>query len=161
MARLLQVFFPPKIEEVEYIPLPEIKMKTNAEKFIEVCLNALDTEVTPQDNIPDYVACAEVISTLIKKVFPDFPMISSTKDLDMKLFMDKRFQRITEPERGVVVISPRTINVNGHVGTFITSEKIASNTSKDGIFRGNYLWNEWIREFKDRRGLKIYLYKLL
>lgn len=136
-------------------------METLNEKFLKICLEALDTEVTPQDKVPDYVACAEVISTLIKKVLPDFPVISSTKDLDTKLFMDKRFKRITEPERGAIVISPRTTNVNGHVGTFITSEKIASNTSKDGIFRGNYLWNEWIREFKDRRGLKIYLYQFI
>jgi hypothetical protein len=164
---LLWVFSPTETE-MKYIPLTdetieELKKQlepTMEEKFLKVCLDALDTEVTPQDNVPDYVACAEVVSTLIKRVFPDFPIIPSTKDLDFKLFTDKRFTRITEPIRGCIIVSPKTNNTYGHVGVFVTNEMIASNTSKDGIFRSNYDWDSWIHEFKDIRGLKIYLYKL-
>lgn len=138
-------------------------MKTNAEKLLDIALEALDTEVTPNDNVPDEVACAEVISTLLNKLFPDFPILASTKDLDMKLFTDKRFDRIGEPERGAIVISPRTSSTYGHCGVFITSEKIASNNSfgkLKGKFTGNYLWSEWIDEFRYERGLRIYIYRL-
>ena len=148
------------IEEFDIELLKQQLAPTMQEKFIKICLDALDTEVTPKDGVPDYVACAEVMSTLLKKLFPDFPITTSTKDLDFKLFQDKRFKRITEPERGAIVISPRTNNTYGHCGVFITSERIASNNSKTGLFQGNYVWNGWIKEFKDGRGLKIYLYKL-
>jgi hypothetical protein len=140
-------------------PLP-VKEPTMQEKFLKVCLDALDEEVTPKDEVPDNVACAQTLSTLLKKVLPDFPIIASTKDLDAKLYMDKRFKRITEPKRGCIVISPRTQSTNGHTGTFITSERIASNDSKTGKWVGNYSWQGWIKEFRDRRGLKIYLYEL-
>jgi len=29
-----------------------------------------------------------------------------------------------------------------------------------GLFQGNYTWDSWIKEFKTRRGLKIYIYKV-
>lgn len=170
MAQLLRVFFNPKTDEKETMPyqpiekLPELIkefMQTNTEKFIKVCNDALDTEVTPKDEVPDNVACAQTISTLIKKVFPDFPIVYSTKDLDMKLYMDKRFKRITEPEWGCVVVSPRNNTQYGHAGMFLTSERIASNDSKTGLFKGNYSWSSWISEFQQKRGLRIYLYRLL
>jgi glycosyltransferase involved in cell wall biosynthesis len=42
---------------------------TNQEKFLKVCLEALDSDPTPQDEIKDDVSCAFTPSTLIKKVF--------------------------------------------------------------------------------------------
>lgn len=133
---------------------------TNMEKFIKVCLDALDTDPSTPDVVNDEVGCADTVSHLIKKIFPDFPILVSTKDLDWKLFQDKRFERTTEPERGAIVISPRTNTVYGHAGVFITNERIASNNSKTGLFQGNYDWNSWIKTFKEGRGLKIYVYKI-
>jgi hypothetical protein len=164
---LFQESSPKEIEYMPYVPieqLPELIKDMNQEKLLKVTLDALDTDVTPKDETPDGVACAEVVSTLIGKVLPDFKKTSSTVDLDMKLFMDKRFARVTVPERGNIVVSPRKGDVYGHCGIFITSERIASNNSfgvKKGKLTGNYSWEDWIEEFKDRRGLKIYIYKLL
>ena len=143
--------------------LPELVkefMPTNNEKFLKICLDALDTDPSTPDGVKDEVGCAETLSVLIKKIFPDFPILVSTKDLDWKLFSDKRFERITIPEMGCIIISPRTNTIYGHTGMFITSERIASNDSKTGLFKGNYSWNSWIKEMKDRRGLKIYLYRI-
>jgi len=133
---------------------------SNMDKFLKVCLDALDTDPSTPDGVKDEVGCADTLSTLLKKVFPDFPIIVSTKELDWKLFADKRFERITEPELGCIIISPRTANQYGHCGVFITSERIASNDSKTGLFQGNYFYDSWIREFKNKRGLRIYLYKI-
>jgi hypothetical protein len=181
LAKLLQVFTTPKIKEVEYVEVTKENIdklkeqlkpniETMQEKFIKTCLDALDTDVTLQDTTPDFVACAETVSTLIKKVFTDFPIIVGTKELDWKLFSDKRFQRITIPEIGCIVVSPSktdpkgAIITHGHTGAFITSERIASNNSlgvNKGKFTGNYSWEEWIKYFKETLGLKIYLYKII
>lgn len=134
---------------------------TNEDKFLKACLDGLDSDVSPDDLAKDEVGCAESISNLIKKVFPDFPIVLSTKDLDTKLFMDKRFKRAEIPNKGRIIISPRTPTKFGHVGVFITNERIASNDSRTGKFMGNYDWNSWINEFKYKRGLKIYLYDIL
>lgn len=149
-----------EIKEIEFLPINPKPMETLKERFIKVCLEALDTDVTPKDEVSDEVACAQVMSTLIKKVLPDFPIYESTLNLDQKMFIDKRFERILVPERGAVIISPRTGNTFGHVGMFVTSEKIASNTSKDGIFRSNYDYQSWISTFKTGRRLRIYIYRL-
>lgn len=134
---------------------------TNEEKFIKACVDNLDTDVSPDDIAKDEVGCAESVSNLIRKVFPDFPIILSTKDLDMKLFMDKRFRRVDLPNRGRIVISPRTAKIFGHVGVWVTNEKIASNDSRTGKFVSNYDWQSWIEEFKYKRGLKIYIYEII
>lgn len=145
---------------MEYIPLP---MKTNKEKFIDVCIEALDTDPSTPDTVKDEVGCADTVSFLIRKVFPDFKILVSTKDLDAKLLLDKRFERVLEPQKGDIIISPRTNTTFGHTGVFITSERIASNNSfgaKKGIFNGNYTWDEWVKEFKNKRGLRVYLYRI-
>src|SRR3990167_6476550 len=94
-------FFPKKIEE-KYMPyqplekLPELVkefMPTNNEKFLKICLDALDTDPSTPDGVKDEVGCAETLSVLIKKIFPDFPILVSTKDLDWNLFSDKRFEK--------------------------------------------------------------------
>lgn len=152
------------IEEIEFIPIEPIKEESkemsNEEKFIKVCLEALDTDPSTPDTVDDEVGCADTVSHLLKKVFPDFPILVSTKDLDHKMFMDKRFKRMEIPNRGRIVISPRTNTKYGHVGVFITNERIASNDSRTGLFQGNYTWESWIEEFKFKRKLKIYIYEL-
>lgn len=164
ILEIAQSIFNIKKKEVEALKDPIITnpqpVETLKEKFIKVCLDALDTEVTPKDETPDEVACAQVMSTLIKKVLPDFPIYESTQYLDQKMFIDKRFERILTPERGAIIMSPKVGSSFGHVGAFVTSEKIASNSSKDGIFRSNYDWQSWIKTFKEGRGLRVYLYRL-
>lgn len=144
---------------MEYVPLPEKKM-TNEEKFIKVCQEALDTDPSTPDGVKDEVACAETMSILLKKVFPDFPTIVSTKDLDAKMFLDKRFKRMDLPNKGRIIISPRTDKKFGHVGMFLTNDRIASNDSRTGLFQGNYTWDSWVEEFKYKRGLRIFIYEL-
>jgi len=133
VARLFQKSLE-KDKEIDVTPEPIIEqvMETNQEKFLKVCLDALDTDPSTPDNIKDELGCTDTLSALIKRVFPDFPTILSTKDLDMKLFMDKRFRRELEPGLGRIIISPRTPNQTGHCGVWITNERIASNDSKTG-----------------------------
>jgi hypothetical protein len=161
MGQLLGILEKKSIEQKESTPLPTppiTKHMNNKEKFIKVCLDALDTDVTPEDREPDELACSATICKLLQKVFPDFPYFPLTTDLFYKLKVDKRFKAVLEPGKGKIVISPRIGTTPGHVGVWITEDKIASNTSKTGLFQGNYMWASWIREMRDRRGLKIYIF---
>lgn len=146
------------------------KEMTNEEKFLKVCIDALDTDPTPQDEVPDEVSCANTFSTLLQSVFPNFKKYDSTKMLDGALFMDKNnFARENNPKKYLIVVSPSktdskgNIIVHGHIGYFITDERIASTTSygpNKGKFVGNYSWNSWVEEFKNKRKLPIYLYSI-
>ncbi len=172
MQKLLQNTSVPDIKSMDYLPLTKDSIEILKEqlepsmkdKFLKVCLDALDTDPSTLDSVKDELGCADTVSHLIKKLLPDFPIIVSTKDLDMKLFMDKRFRRETEPAKGRIIISPRNNTQYGHTGVWITEERIASNNSfgiNKGKFNGNYTYAEWIKEFKEKRGLRIYIYSLV
>ncbi len=163
ISNIWQLLFPIK-EKVIIKPVEKPNMETNSEKLLKIAQSSLDTDVTPNDDVPDDVACAEVLSTIIKKLYPDFKVFDSTKDLDMKLFTDKRFYRTGTPSRGSIIISPKKGDVLGHCGIFISDDRIASNNSFGGVkglFTGNYTWDQWIKEFRDKRGLRIYIYQLM
>lgn len=140
---------------------PVIEKPIEKPNLLDIVKQSLNTDPTPDDLTPDDVACAESLSTLIKKIYYDFPVLQSTADLDRKLFLDKRFQRVSKPAPGVIIVSPRTAHTLGHTGVFTTDNIIASNASKTGLFVENYEWNEWIREMKGKRGLRIYLYAIV
>ncbi len=163
ISNLWQAFFPlkEKVDQIAPLQPKEPIMETNAQKFYQACVDALDTDPSTPDAVQDELGCADTMSTLIKRVFPDFPHILSTADLFQKMKQDKRFSATLTPKKGCIIISPRTATKNGHVGYFITDERIASNISfgpNKGKFMGGYSWNSWINEFRDNRSLKIYLF---
>lgn len=132
---------------------------SNAEKLRDVVLKNLGVDPTPEDKTPDDVACAESLSVLLQKVFPDFPILPSTRDLDAEL--SKRFKRELEPKVGRIIISPRKVAVHGHCGYFTTDYKIASNSSKSGLFVENYKWDSWVKEMSVNRHLPIFIYSVV
>jgi len=75
---------------MEYLPLTsetmeflkEQLMETNQEKFIKICLDALDTDPSTPDGIKDELACAETMSTLIKRLFPLAEEVDSVCEKD-------------------------------------------------------------------------------
>ena len=160
VAKLLRTFFPPKIEEVEFIPI-EIPMETNQEKLIKEATKARGTDVSPKNLAPQELSCAEGVSELLRRVYPDFKIQISTAELFKQLKLDKRFKATLTPSAGCVIISPRTSDTYGHTGIFLTNDKIASNDSRKGVWEQNYTWDSWIREFRDKRGLRIYLFELI
>lgn len=158
-----------EIEEVEYIPLP-INKPTMKEKFLKICLEALDTRISPNNPVPDEVSCAYDVSILIRKMkgFENFKIQPSTKQLDIQLSMDTRFAKTNKPNLGSIYMYPAktdskgAIIKHGHVLVQITSERLASNNSsgKDkGKFTGNYSIEEARKEFITKRGLKECIYE--
>lgn len=143
------------VEEVK----EEIKEPTNKEKLVEIAKQSLGKDISPRNLAPQELSCAEGVSELIKKIHPDFPILVSTKELADQLKKDTRFEATLTPSVGCIVISPRTQTKNGHTGIFTKEDTIASNSSKNGKFEENYTWNSWIKAFRDKKGLRIYLYE--
>ena len=148
LVKSLEPSLPP-VKEIEFIPTPY--MKSNAEKLLEYTITHLDEDISPLDLIKDELGCAESLSNLLQKVFPDFPIYLSTTDLFNKLKTDKRFKATLIPHKYIIVISPRSATQYGHCGIFITDEKIASNNSYTGKFNGYYSWDAWILDFYSDR----------
>lgn len=137
-------------------------METNSEKFLKICLNALDTDVSPANQAPQELSCAEGLSSLIKKVFPDFPVVLSTIELFDKLKADKRLKATLNIGRAKIIISPRVGSTPGHCGAWISETRIASNNSKNGLWQGTYDFDSWIATFGSKgRGLHTYIFELV
>lgn len=150
------------IEEMEYVPIKD--METNQEKLLKTAQGALDTDPSPSDIAQDEFGCSETVCALIKRVFPDFGTYLSTAELFAALKRDKRFKATLTPTRGSVIVSPRTKDLNGHAGVFITDERIASNNSigqSKGLFTGNYTFESWVNDFKFKKGLHVYIFELV
>lgn len=123
----------------------------------------LGTDASPADIAPDELGCAESVSMVIRRVLPDFKIETATWLLKEKLDADKRFERVTEAARGVVILSPTYSgngSVVGHVGIFGDTERIMSNSSASGTWEYNYTLQKWVGYYRDKGGLKIYYYRL-
>lgn len=155
------------IEEIEYLPLPPkppIVKKTNREKLLEYALQYLGRDVTPEDNVPDDVACASSFCRVLKGILPDFPDIPYTLTLFRFLQKDSRWQASLDLLPGNAIISPTTLGngkiPNGHVGIISKDSKIMSNNSKNGLWEENFTINSWIDRYRTQGGYPIYIFQL-
>lgn len=148
-------------------PLPEpqkppVVAKSSREKLYEAALSFIGKEASPKDIAPDELACAESFCNVVRKVYPDFPMITYTPTLLAHLKKDKRFKATLEAKPGVVIISPTASSTRvGHVGIFLDG-KIASNTSAGpdkGKWTANFTLKTWISRYRTKFGLGIYYFE--
>ena len=126
-------------------------------------VGSLGEDITPQDEIPDDVACAEVINKIHEKTF-GFPILSireggaSTKLLYYAMVKSSLFQESPEPLSGSIVISPTGLNnriskiKNGHIGIIGLNKIIMSNNSSNGLFEENYTIDSWKKRFVSEGG---------
>lgn len=134
--------------------------------FLEVCESAIGTDVTPTDRTPDEVACAEVVSTLIRKVEPAMPIITGTATLWE--YLDNPihgFRQVQDPQAGDIIISPTGYGLkgtSGHVGVVLQDNVIASNTSF-GTYAGKFMKNHtiqtWAKYYVEKRNYPVYYYR--
>lgn len=130
--------------------------------FIQTCNAALGTDVTPDDLVPDTVACAITVSTLIAKLDATFPKVAGTWTLYDILEHRKDWKRVADPTPGCVVLSPTGMGKKGtigHVGIVMDDGRIASNNSKTGKFEKNYTLDSWTAYYGQKQGMPILIYK--
>ena len=128
----------------------------------QVALARLGTDVSPLDRAPDMLGCAESVSELVRKVYPDFPIITGTSSLWRLLDMDPRFKKVSIPMPGAIIISPTgtaPTKMPGHVGIMGMGDQIMSNSSATGQFKQNYTMATWKARW-GAAGFPIYFYQL-
>lgn len=137
-----------------------IKKLTMKPTLADIVRPYLGTDVTPQDTVPDDVACADTISTILKDYMPH--MVSTIKMHEWLSDPVNGFQRVFNPEEGCIIISPTKGDKIGHVGVVMDNELIASNNSF-GVYKGkiteNYTFSSWVSRYKIKLGLPVYMYK--
>ena len=141
-----------------------ISFFTKRMNLLTTCKNALGTDASPKDNAPDDFGCSETVTTLLKQVYPETPIILGTWTLWRYLEDPKnKWERVTDYAPETIVISPTgTGRGTGHVGIVLDDELIASNNSfgnLKGKFTINYTKETWKKKYVDTQSMPVYLYR--
>lgn len=142
----------------------EKENKTPRECLLELAKENLGRDVTPDDNVPDEVACAESVSAIIKKLSPMFPIIPATWNLNKTMMASDSFESTLDLTPGNIIISPTGLGngkIRGHVGIILENNKIASNNSNTGKWEDGFTIDTWVRRYRGIGKLPIYVYELV
>lgn len=133
--------------------------------LLSVATAALGADVTPQDATPDEVACSEVVTTLLRKVYPETPLITGTWTLNNFLANSPQWKEVNEYEPECVVVAPTGTGRQGTIGhTWIVMDDgtLASNNSY-GLYKGkftkNYTPATAERKYRDDYKMQMHIYK--
>lgn len=145
--------------------LEELVARKTKPTLCQAAAAAEGTDASPSDLAPDELGCAETVSTLIRGVLPDFPVITGTWTLWDALEHDKRFQRVALASLGCgdIIISPTVPGkpFRGHAGICAAYGMIRSNDSRTGTFELNYTQKGWRQRYGTMGGYPIYIYRLI
>lgn len=148
--------------------LAKIKSKMSpSEQLAKLAESKIGTDFTNDATVPDEVSCAFAVSTILKEHDADIPIILGTNALWRFMQNSPKFERIYEPERGCIVISPtgtstKSIMPNGHTGIYIDEVRILSNSSiapQKGQWINNYTRESWRERYHYLGGYPVYLFK--
>ena len=104
----------------------------------------------------DERGCAESLSRVLRKVYPDFPIFVRTTELNTYLKTSSHFKAVLHPTVGCVTIFPTAGAKIGHCGVW-GKEWVMSNSSDVGRWEANYRLKEWEAE-ANRRYLPLFHY---
>jgi hypothetical protein len=143
--------------------------EANRIKLYETAYSFLDKDASPADKAPDEYACAESVNDIIKAAFGTAFYNGnqlSTYYLRKALRESKSFKQVFIPAPGDVVISPTGYGSNpempnGHVGIVMQGGDIASNDSRNGLFRINYTIQSWANRYVKKGGFPQEFYRPL
>ncbi len=138
-------------------PVNQPEVLTRREEILEAAKSWLGKDASPANKATNDHSCSESVSNVLNGVLT-FPSVLSTAELDHFLDRSGDFVPTKIPKPGTIIVSPRTNTVLGHCGIFLTADRIASNTSADGIWRDNYDLKSWVAEMRGVRGLHVFMY---
>lgn len=140
-----------------------VNMFMQKKTLLQVCEDHLGVDASPRDLAKDEVGCAETVSTLLQKVWPDIPVMTGTYTLFDYLNNPKNgFVRVTVPTPETIILCATGTgngSMPGHTGFFMDDMTIASNDSRTGKFIKNYDFGTWSSRYVQKGGFKIFLYK--
>jgi hypothetical protein len=130
--------------------------------LLDVCKAHIGKDASPSDKAPDELGCAETVTEILKKVYPETPIITGTWTLWAYFSKSALWFPMLEPEPGCVVISPSgkgNGKFPGHAGFIMDDGTIASNDSYTGKFERNYTLDTWKERYQKKGGFPVYFYK--
>lgn len=131
---------------------------SNSESLHTLAKSSVGKDVSPLDQAPDELGCAESVSNLIKMIERDFPIHVSTA----RLFEEcsRRYKRTLEIKPGYILISPTGYGngkVIGHTG-IIGESVIYSNNSNTGLWDDKWTIDTWVKYYRGKGGLPLYVF---
>jgi hypothetical protein len=173
---LFNLFTKKPIEEMEYIPTPEVKPdpiieKTNRERLYEMAKACLlpPHDVSPEDVAPDEYGCVESFDNIYKLTFGAF--INGTKNKSTlstieayKYFTThpQQWEKIDTPLPGDVIICVTGTGngnlSNGHIG-ICGKTWIMSNNSYNGNWEANFSYERWRNYYEVKGGFKSHYFR--
>ena len=131
--------------------------------LLQVCKENLGRDASPADLAPDEVGCAETVTTILKQVYPETPILTGTYSLLDYLRNPKNgWKQIDHPEpEAIILCATGTGNgsIPGHTGFCDENLNIMSNDSKTGKFLTNYTLKTWRDRYVLKGDYKIYYFK--
>ncbi len=140
---------------------------TSTNPIYDAALHALHSDASPNDLAPDYLACAETVTTLVNKAVPGALRITTaTYILRKELLESPYFQEVSDPIAGDIIISATGYGgkngvTHGHCGIVLTNNIIASNSSRTGLFDENFTLASWYRYFRDVGGYEVRFFRFI
>lgn len=147
-------------------PMPENELYLEAK-------SSLHKHMTLDSSVAAEVGCAEAISAILALIgVSDGPQgIPGTAALDAWLHGDSRFEKISLPEAGAIVVSPTgqgNGSIEGHTGifgefgvAFPEDWGIMSNDSASGFFLETWNLRSWNAYYVAQGGLPLNIYRFL
>ncbi len=140
----------------------------NSKRLYIVAKNLLypQRDVTPDDIVPDEVACAEALSYVLKLCgVQGIPRngIPSTIDLFKFLSSSEQFIKVETPLAGDVIISVTGTGngrLVGHCG-IVGVVNVMNNNSETGIWVASYTLTQWEKRYKEYAGMATHYFRFL
>lgn len=141
----------------------------NQQLLYNVAKSFIGTDASPRDFAPDDVGCAESLSQVIRKAFPNlyFPVLLSTKDLYQRFLTSSSFQEVNIPQAGCIIINVTGTGngtIQGHTGVVGKNLSvdgtvyIMSNNSYTGEWDTAYTLRSWKKRYCDKGGMKTHFF---
>lgn len=158
-----------EIDEPIIVPNEEVIYKVSNQELVSASAkSAIGQDASPDDLVPDDVACVESLSNILRQVYPDFPILTGTANLSVFLYKDGRFKAtIEELQSGFIVVCPTgkgNGTIVGHCWIAIELNGklvLASNNSFTGKWEITDTLDSIIKRYRRIGGLPLYYYKPL
>lgn len=124
----------------------------------------LGTDFTPDNVVPDELACAQAVTTLLKWCGAMPYVITGTWTLWQYFARSKRFVPVAVPEPGDIAIAPTGTgkpNTIGHVWIVGENGIWYSNSSYTGKWSANYTQKIAEQAYTKEKGIKIYYFRYI
>jgi len=149
-----------------------IRSRMNQDKIYNTALSLIGYDASPRNEAPDMYACAETVSSIVRKALPElrFPVITGTSELFDYLDRSPSFTRVISPEHGDIIISPtgtgNGVLPHGHTGIIGNNTSpdgslwIMSNDSRTGTLEVNFTLDSWHRFYGTRGGYPVFIFRV-